>query len=203
MSDQSSTADLLREVAAGDTSSANILVERYRKRLKAMVHARMDKRLQGRFDASDVVQDALVEAHRRLADYAQTQPIAFYPWLRQLTFDRLVDLHRRHLTAAKRSVEREMPDTSSQALVTFLADSRYSPLKDVLREEMRDRIQAALDDIPASAQEVLMLRFVEQLSVQEASEVLGVTESALKSRQLRALKVLSQHLSLDFKKTDD
>jgi RNA polymerase sigma-70 factor (ECF subfamily) len=170
------------------------LLERYRNRLKTMIRVRMDQRLQGRFDPSDVVQDAFVEAHRRLAEYVDTRPMEFYPWLRGLAWDRLVDLHRRHLTAAKRSVDREMVDASSHALVTYLADSRFSPLRDVLRDELRARIQSALDLLPPIAREVLLLRFVEQLSVREASEVLNISETALKSRQLRALKSLGQHL---------
>ncbi len=195
----SDTDQLLREAVDGDANAGTTLLERYRNRLKTMIRVRMDQRLQGRFDPSDVVQDAFVEAHRRLAEYVDTRPMDFYPWLRGLAWDRLVDLHRRHLAAAKRSVDREMMDASSHALVTYLADSRFSPLRDVLRDELRARIQFALDLLPPIAREVLLLRFVEQLSVREASEVLNISETALKSRQLRALKSLGQQLDADFK----
>ena len=126
------TDDLLRQAVQGNSSASTTLMERYRSRLKTMVRVRMDQRLRGRFDPSDVVQDALVEAHRRLPEYARTQPMEFYPWLRRLAWDRLVDLHRRHLNSARRSVERELTDGSSHALVTYLADSRFSPLRNVL-----------------------------------------------------------------------
>jgi RNA polymerase sigma-70 factor (ECF subfamily) len=191
------TDHLLRQAVEGNSSAGTTLLDRYRNRLKNMVRVRMDQRLQGRFDPSDVVQDALIEAHRRLPEFANSRPMEFYPWLRGLAWDRLVDLHRQHLKAAKRTVDRELADASSHALVTYLADSRFSPLRDVLRDELRERIQTALDQLSPVAREVLLLRFVEQLSVREASHVLGITESALKSRQLRALKALGQQLDGD------
>ena len=191
------TDHLLRQAVEGNSSAGTTLLDRYRNRLKNMVRVRMDQRLQGRFDPSDVVQDALIEAHRRLPEFANSRPMEFYPWLRGLAWDRLVDLHRQHLKAAKRTVDRELADASSHALVTYLADSRFSPLRDVLRDELRERIQTALDQLSSVAREVLLLRFVEQLSVREASHVLGITESALKSRQLRALKALGQQLDGD------
>ena len=191
------TDHLLRQAVEGNSSAGTTLLDRYRNRLKNMVRVRMDQRLQGRFDPSDVVQDALIEAHRRLPEFANSRPMEFYPWLRGLAWDRLVDLHRQHLNAAKRTVDRELADASSHALVTYLADSRFSPLRDVLRDELRERIQTALDQLSSVAREVLLLRFVEQLSVRESSHVLGITESALKSRQLRALKALGQQLDGD------
>ena len=190
------TDHLLRQAAAGHPSAGTVLLDRYRNRLKTMIRFRMDQRLQGRFDPSDVVQDTLMEAHRRLPEFATTRPVEFYAWLRGLAWDRLVDLHRQHLSA-KRSVDREMTDASSHALVTYLADSRFSPLRDVLRDELRERIQTALDQLSIVAREVLFLRFVEQLSIREASQVLDITESALKSRQLRALRDLGQRLELE------
>ena len=192
------TDDLLRQAVLGDSTASTTLMERYRNRLKTMIRARMDQRLQRRLDPSDVVQDTFVEAHQRLSEYAQSKPMDFYPWLRRLAWDRLVDLHRRHLNTARRSVERELVDASSHALVAYLADSRFSPLRDILRDELRQRIQSALDHLSADAREVLMLRFVEQLPVREAAQVLELTEAALKSRQLRALKALGKELEGDF-----
>ena len=180
-----------------DATSSQPSLDRFRSYLVLLARWHWNPRLQGKIDPSDVVQDALIEAHRRLPEFANSRPMEFYPWLRGLAWDRLVDLHRQHLNAAKRTVDRELADASSHALVTYLADSRFSPLRDVLRDELRERIQTALDQLSSVAREVLLLRFVEQLSVRESSHVLGITESALKSRQLRALKALGQQLDGD------
>src|SRR5262245_5167631 len=112
------TEELLRRSQAGDRHARGALLQRHRKRLKRMVSLRLDRRLAARLDPSDLVQEALAEADRRLDDYARDRPVPFYPWLRQLAWDRLADAHRRHLRAGRRSVTREdagplgLPDSS-------------------------------------------------------------------------------------------
>ena len=88
-------------------SRRNRLLERHRDVLRRMVGLRMDRALQGRLDASDIVQDVLVEADRRLADYLAAAKMPFQAWLRYLARDHLIDAHRRHRGAARRSVDRE------------------------------------------------------------------------------------------------
>ena len=101
------TDALLERASRGDDQARQRLLERHRSRLKRMVAVRMDRRLAARLDPSDVVQEALADAARDLPDYLRTRPMAFYPWLRQLAWDRLVRLHRHHIDTGRRSVDRE------------------------------------------------------------------------------------------------
>jgi RNA polymerase sigma-70 factor (ECF subfamily) len=103
------TEELLRLAAGGDNAAVEQIFQRFRPRLKTMITRRMEPRLAVRVDASDVVQECLADAHVRLREYLKQRPVGFYPWLRAIAWDRLVDLHRRHVTAQRRSVDREIP----------------------------------------------------------------------------------------------
>jgi RNA polymerase sigma-70 factor (ECF subfamily) len=190
------TDDLLRRAGSGDGEARSALLQRHRRRLRRMVAWRMDPRLAARVDPSDVVQDSLVEADRRLDDYLRHRPLPFYPWLRQIAWDRLVEQHRRHLRAGRRSVLREeerpigLPNSSVLELADRLLDQGQGPGEALLREEMRQRVRAALDELLGPEREVLVLRYLEQLSAREVGAVLGVSEAAAKKRALRALQRL-------------
>jgi RNA polymerase sigma-70 factor, ECF subfamily len=103
------TDALLDRAAAGDAGARNLLLARHRRRLRRLIAVRLDRRLAARVDPSDVVQESLAEADRRLDAYLAARPLPFYPWLRRLALERLVDLHRRHVRSQKRSVRRELP----------------------------------------------------------------------------------------------
>ena len=105
----SDTDHLLAQVWAGDAAARGQLLERHRGRLRGMVALRLDPRLAARVDPSDLVQETLAVAHRRLDEYLRDRPLPFYPWLRQIAADRLADMHRRHVGARKRTVAREEP----------------------------------------------------------------------------------------------
>jgi RNA polymerase sigma-70 factor (ECF subfamily) len=190
------TDQLLDRVTGGDTVARQALLARHRDRLRKMVAFHMDRRLAARVDPSDVVQEALADAAGRLSDYARRRPLPFYPWLRQLAWDRVIELHRRHVAAGKRSVKREepnvlrLPDESAAQLASRLADLGGSPSEQAVREELRQRVRLALDGLAHGDREVLVLRHLEQLSTAEAAAVLGIGERAFKSRQLRALQRL-------------
>jgi RNA polymerase sigma-70 factor (ECF subfamily) len=190
------TEELLRRTSGGDRGARGDLLLRHEQRLKRMVAVRMDPRLAARLDPSDIVQEALAEADRRLDSYLRDRPLAFYPWLRQLTGERLADAHRRHVLAARRSVTREqppvpaLPDASAADLVGRLIGSGTGPSEAARRHELRERVRAALAALAASDREVLVLRHLEQLSARETAEVLGLTEAAVKSRALRAAQRL-------------
>lgn len=186
--------DLLERATRGDRSAREQLLGRYRPRLRRMVAVRMDRRLSARVDPSDVVQEALIAAAGELSDYLRHPPLPFYPWLRQLAWDRLVELHRRHVRAQKRSVTREEPwdlalsDESALFLAERLLARDGSPSDHLLRDELRGRVLAALERMAPADREVLVLRHLEQLSSRDAAAVLGITEEAAKKRHLRALE---------------
>jgi RNA polymerase sigma-70 factor (ECF subfamily) len=187
--------DLLRRAEGGDARARGALLQRHRERLRRMVAVRMDPRLAARLDASDVVQEALAEADRRLDGYLRERPLPFYPWLRQLAWDRLADEHRRHVRAARRSVTREealpgLPDASALDLARRLVASATGPSEAARRGELRDRVRAALETLSGRDREVLVLRHLEQLTAGEVAAVLGLSEAAVKSRALRATQRL-------------
>ncbi|MFO0846690.1 MAG: sigma-70 family RNA polymerase sigma factor [Gemmataceae bacterium] len=188
------TDALLAQAAGGDADARNRLLARHRDRLSRMVACRLDRRLAARVDPSDVVQEVLAEADRKLDRYLQDQPLPFFPWLRQLAWEHLVVLDRRHVRAGRRSVRREemgvlaLPEESAALLADRLVTSATSPTQVAVREELRRRVRAALDALPERDREVLVLRNLEGLSVEQTAEVLAVTASAVKMRHLRALE---------------
>jgi RNA polymerase sigma-70 factor (ECF subfamily) len=198
----SDTEELLRRVAQGDVSAQGALLQRHRDRLRHLIVLRLDRRLRARIDPSDVIQETLAEAAQKLADYIRNRPLPFYPWLRRLAWERLVRLHRWHLRTRKRNIEREqvglpLPDESAVQLADRLAWRGSSPSARLLRDERRGRVQAALASLREGDREVLVLRYLEHLSILEIAAVLGLAESGVKTRQLRALRRLGDLLGDD------
>jgi RNA polymerase sigma-70 factor (ECF subfamily) len=161
-----------------------------------MIGARINRRVVARVDPSDVVQETLLIAHRRLPEYLKDAAVPFEIWLRQLAREQLILVNRRHLGAGKRSVTREaMPelllsDDSVTMLVDRLFTSDPGPHARVVKAELRARVQAALAELSETDRELLILRYVEQLPNAEIMTILGLSESALKMRHLRALERL-------------
>ncbi len=192
---------LLRRVAAGDPAARGCLLQRHAGRLRQMIAIHLDPRLAARVDPSDVVQESLAEADRRLAEFARDRPIPFYAWLRQIGWDYLVRAHRRHLHAAGRSVRREewarlpLPDESALRMADRLAAQDSSPSARLQRSEQRQRVREALGLLSDRDRDVLVLRYLEDLSTPEIAAVLGLSQSAVKMRQLRALQRLHELLS--------
>lgn len=187
--------ELLALAAAGHDGAVQELFLRYRDRLRRMVGVRIDQRLAARFDPSDIVQDALLDASRKLAGYLQNRPVPVYPWLRRLTLERLLELHRRHIVAHKRNPSFEaspgnwLSDESAWQLADRLAGSSGSaPSQRLIRDEERRRLHEALERLVPHDREVLVLRYLEQLSANETAAALGVSASAAKMRHLRALE---------------
>jgi RNA polymerase sigma-70 factor (ECF subfamily) len=186
------TDELLRRSVHGDASARQALLAQHRVRLRQMIAVRLDRRLLARLDPSDVVQEVLVEAHEKLDDYLRQPPLPFYPWLRQLAWQRLLKIHQHH-HAQKRRVTREgpellaLPDESAGDLAERLVGSATSPSKQLLRQEQRQQVRDALGRLGERDREVLVLRYLEQLSVAEIAAVVGTTEGAVKTRHARAL----------------
>ena len=199
---ESDAEQLLTRAAQGDQTALGQLLGLHRQRLRQMIALRLDRQVQARLDPSDVVQETLAEAARRLADYARLRPLPFYPWLRQLAWERLVQLHRRHVQAGKRSVRREqgellLSEESALALADRLVSRGSSPSARLRRSEQRRRVQAILAQLAEADREVLVLRYLEHLSTPELAAVLGLTPAGVKTRQLRALRRLRDLLGDD------
>lgn len=191
---ENGTEELLCRAAAGSQSAVNDLLAKHRRRLRRMVAARMDDRLTQRIDPSDVVQETLADAQRKLNGYLRDRPVSFYPWLRQLAWNRLVDLHRRHVRAGKRSILREfapmLPDDSVERVARRLASRELGPSETILKQELKQRVLRNLRSLPESDREIVILRHVEELSVQEVAQTLGLPEGTVKSRHFRAIQRL-------------
>jgi len=190
-------SELLRRAAAGEAEAAGELFGRYAERLKRMVRLRLNPQLAGRVDDSDVLQEAFVEATRCLPEYVQSPTMPFYLWLRRLTLQKLIAVHRRHLGAQARDARREAPladdaglSSTSASLASLLAGRLTSPSQAAARAELRELLQQALDKMNPIDREILVLRHFEQLSNVETAQVLGIHESAASKRYLRALERL-------------
>ena len=201
------TDELLDRVGMGDQTAMQQLLARHRERLRKMVAVRIDPRLASRVDPSDVVQETLMDVHQKLPDYLRRRPLPFYLWLRQLACERIIDLQRRHIHAERRTVHREgawqmfLSDDSVMHLANRLMSSGTSPSGNLIRKELQERVRAALAQLAPRDREVLVLRYLEQLSTAETGTALGLTEDGVKSRQRRALErfgnLLNENLAGD------
>lgn len=195
--DQQPTQVLLDRVRRGDAGAVNGLLQRHRETIKRMIDRRMDRGVQRRVDASDIVQDVLLEANRRLGDYLANPTMPFQLWLRHMARDRLIDAHRRHRVAATRSVDREVPlivpdaaDHSQADLGQQIADRELTPAAAATWGELERRFAAAVEQLEEADREIVLLRHFEHLSTAEAAEVLGLSKPAVGMRYLRAMRRL-------------
>jgi RNA polymerase sigma-70 factor (ECF subfamily) len=197
MTDSGTTDDLLRRARAGDAAALGALFAHYRDRLRQMVRLRLDRRMAGRLDPSDVLQEAYLDVARHFPEYAAVPTVPFYVWLRSLTGQRLIDLHRRHLGAHLRDAGQEvslyrgaLPQASSASLAQQLLAGLTSPTQAAVRAEMQLRLQEALNSMDPVDREVVVLRHFEELTNVETAAVLGIEPSAASKRYLRAVRRL-------------
>jgi RNA polymerase sigma-70 factor (ECF subfamily) len=196
------TVHLIERARAGDPDALNDIFTRHRERLRRMVEMRLDTRVQARLDASDVIQDAYVEATQRLEEYLRDPKLPLFLWLRLVVGERLMKLHRHHLGAQMRDAGREvslyrgaLPAASSAALAAQLLGKHTSPTQAVVRAERMLRLQEALNTLDPIDREVLSLRHFEELNRRETAQVLGIEEGAAAKRYIRALKRLKDTLA--------
>jgi RNA polymerase sigma-70 factor (ECF subfamily) len=192
----------LQLAAQGDPSSWEAVVEESRGRLRRMVAFRLDHRLQGRIDPSDVLQDAYLAAWQDLGSYLRRPSMPFFLWLRGIAGNKLRELHRHHLGTEMRDPRREvsicdgaMPETTTAALAAQLLGDFTRASEHALRAELKLRLQDALNSMDTLDREVLALRHFEQLSPAETAEVLGIKEKAAGMRYVRALRRLKEILT--------
>jgi RNA polymerase sigma-70 factor (ECF subfamily) len=191
------TQELLAEVGQGKPEAVNRLLERHRTALRKLVQLRLDRKIARRVDASDVVQDVLLEANERLKEYMADPRMPFHLWLRHLAKDRMIDMHRRHRGAQRRSLDRERSltspqfgDQSSFDLASQLAASELTPAAASIRHELEQRFLIALDQLDEDDRDILLMRHFEHLGNSEAAEALGLSTAAAGMRHLRALRKL-------------
>ncbi len=203
--EQPHTQKLLDQAAQTDEPGRAAAVEQlltcHREPLRRMISLRLDPALAARVDASDIVQDVLLEAHRRLSDYLRNPVMPFHLWLRHIAKDHVIDAHRRHREAQRRSLDREQPlvpvalaDHSSFELAGQLLDQELTPASAAIQKELQKRLELAITQLEEDDREIILMRHAEQLSNQEVAGTLGLTEAAASMRYLRAVRRLRASL---------
>ena len=206
--DSDETRQLLKDAGDGDREAVNRLLDRHRKSLRRLVHIRLDRALAGRVDASDIVQDVLLEASQRLGAFIHDAKLPFHLWLRQLARDRIIDMHRRHRVAQRRSVDRErslatgeFADRSSMDLAAQIRDRELTPAAENIRRELERRFLAALEELDEDDRDIVLMRHYEHLGNGEVAQALGISPAAAGMRHLRALRklrdILGDHPSIN------
>ena len=200
--DEALEADLIRRATAGDEAALAALFERYRGRLRQMVRLRLDPRLQGRVDPSDVIQDAYLDLSRKLRELAVRPDLPFFLWLRLVVGERLLRVHRHHLGASMRDVGREislhrgaLPGASSTSLAAQLLGRVTTASRIAARAEMQRLLQDAINTMDPIDREVIALRHFEELGNTETAQVLGISKSGASSRYIRAVMRLKKELA--------
>jgi len=193
--------DLLLRLEGGDERALTELFARHRERLRRMIRLRLDRRLQGRIDSSDVLQDAYLEVARRAGEYLADRNMPPFLWLRFLTGQTLQALHRHHLKVHMRDAGQEVslrhrgtPQANSASLAGMLLGRFTSPTRAARRAEMQLKLQEALNAMEPLDREVLALRHFEELSNGEVARVLGLSKTAASNRYMRALGRLKEML---------
>jgi RNA polymerase sigma-70 factor (ECF subfamily) len=193
--------EVRRALATGDQELLATIFERYRDRLRRMVRLRMDHRVQARIDPSDVIQEAYLEATKRLADYLKGPDMPFSLWLRFLTGQKLLQFHRLHLGTQARDPRLEvsidsqgLPPSIASRLAEGLVDSTTSQCGKQARAELRAKMILVLESLDPIDREVIALRHFEQLTNGESARVLGIDPNAASQRYFRALKRLKEKM---------
>lgn len=195
----------LKRVADGDATALADVFEHYRSRLSHTIRLRMDRRLLGRIDVADVLQDAFLDAVRRLSEYLATPNVSLFIWLRSLSTQRLIDLHRYHLGAQMRTVTMELALhtsdcmlASAQSLAELLVDSSRTPGSKMVQLETQERVQQALNAMEPLDREVIAMRHFELLTNGEVATILQISSAAASNRYVRALARLHKVLHVQF-----
>jgi RNA polymerase sigma-70 factor (ECF subfamily) len=187
--DPAETERLLEQIQSGDRQAFDHLLASYRPYLRRLIQLRLDSRLGARLDVSDVIQETHLEALRRLDSYLERRPLPFTLWLRQTACERLLMLQRFHLKAQRRSVNREvaLPDQSSVQLGQQILAGHSTPSQQVSREELAQRVSAAMSRLAETDREVLIMRHLEGLTNGEVAQALNIESVAASQRYGRAL----------------
>jgi RNA polymerase sigma-70 factor (ECF subfamily) len=180
---------LLKRAREGDKEAVDLLLSLYRDRLRQMVAMRIDPAIHPRVDASDIVQETLIEANRRMSEFLDRKPMPFELWLRKTAIERLIMERRKHHGAAGRSVTREipLPENSSMLLADRLLARDPSPSQSINRREAARAIQRALAKLSDQDREIVLMRWIEGLCYSDIASVLGIEEATARKRHGRIL----------------
>ena len=196
------SADLIRLASEGNESALDQLFCRHRDRLQRMIRLRLDRRIQGRLDSSDILQEAYLDVFRNLGAYVESPSTSFFIWLRNVVGLKLAEVHRRHLGTQKRDAKRDvsiyrgaLPAVNSVSLAAQLLGQMTTPSQVAVKTEMRVRLQEVLDCMDEIDREIIALRHFERLDSQETADILGMSKSGASSRYVRAIKRLKEELS--------
>lgn len=196
-------ADLVHSLKNGDKQALGELFSQYQGRLERMVDMQLDRRLKGRIDAADILQEAYIDAENRIQHYLNLgdDTVPFYVWLRRITGQTMIDVHRRHLGAKMRDAGREVKlqgggdsRASALSLADLLVGQLTSPSQGAMRAELLEEVASTLETLQPIDREILTLRHFEELSNSEAAAVLEIEPAAASVRYVRALKRLKQAL---------
>ena len=200
--EKSQSSDQIGELHNGGLATLAKVFMRHRDRLRRMVELRMDRRVVGRVDASDVLQEAYMDASQQLDRYLADPPMSLFVWLRFLTGQRLMAIHRQHLGAQKRDARQEvalhrgaMPEADSLSLSCGLLGPITSPSGAAIRDEVQAQLQKVIDGLGPLDREILALRHYEELTNQEVAEELSIAPAAASKRYIRALERLKAALA--------
>jgi RNA polymerase sigma-70 factor (ECF subfamily) len=195
-------ADLVARLGNGDQGALAELFARYGDQLRRMVAFRLDQRLNGRVSSSDILQEAYIDALKRIPHFLSKPEMPIGAWLRLIVGQRLIEVHRQHLGAKIRAANQEISldqagwlPASSPRLVDHLVGHLTSPSQAAMRNESSAHLEEALRNMDALDREVLALRHFEELSNNEVAEILGITKAAASKRYVRALDRLKDALA--------
>jgi RNA polymerase sigma-70 factor (ECF subfamily) len=191
--------ELLLLARAGSGPALGQLLELYSRYLALLARLHIGRRLQGKADAADLVQETFLEAYRNFARFRGRTEAEFVAWLRQILAGRLGLLARRYLGTKGRDVrlERDLAaelDRSSRVLDGALAAAQSSPSQQAARREQGVLLADALDRLPEDYREVIVLRHLQGLPFAEVGRRLGRTEDSVQKVWLRALARLRRSL---------
>ncbi|WP_372898316.1 sigma-70 family RNA polymerase sigma factor [Stieleria sp.] len=187
----------------GDEAALATLFQMYRKKLKSMVEFRMDVNLRGRVDPSDVIQESYLELAKRLGEFRAKEDMSPFVWMRLVTMERMLNLHRRHVATQKRDARREFSidhelglDVTSITLAAGLLGKLSSASGRVVRDEQKAKLHQLLDQMSQDDQEIIALRMFEGVSNGEAAEILGQSPKATSKRFVRAISRLRSAMNV-------
>ncbi len=200
--EQSRINKLERHLRQGDKQALDELFDLHRMRLWRIVHFRMNPMLRRRLEPDDVLQDAYIDAVKRLDHFVKNSFKSSFLWLRMIVCQTLIDLYRRHIGAQGRDMRCEValdgliyPQSTSSSLIFQLADSATSPSQLVSRHELLEKVSEVVGGMDPLDQEILALRHFEELTNSEAATALGIAQKAASIRYVRALRRLKAVLS--------